>query len=68
MKISRKKPPFQPITITIENEDEAERFISIIDKADRVYRSASHPARLSAEEYELIIKISDAFTDMVGYR
>jgi hypothetical protein len=68
MKILREKAPFRPINIVLETTDEAERFLAIIDKIDAKHRNSNPPPDITKDEYQLIIKISDAFTNMVGFR
>ena len=68
MLIYRDKPQFRPITIVLETQEDAEKFISIIDKVDAWHTMANLPPKLTKEEREMVITISDHFTNMVGYR
>lgn len=63
MKFSQKKPQYTPITITLETEEEAKAFLSLIDKIDWKYSHANPPPEVTREEYEIVKTISDAFTN-----
>ena len=53
MKIEQEQPKFKPITITLETREEAQAFFGLIDDIE-------FPDGI---EKEIIIKISDAFTN-----
>ena len=61
MKIKQKEAPFNPITITLETQQEAEKFISIIDKIDWYRNNANPPPDVTEEEYKLVVQISNSF-------
>ena len=68
MLIYRDKPQFRPITIVLETQEDAAKFISIIDKVDAWHTKANLPPKLTSDERDMVITISDHFTQMVGHR
>jgi hypothetical protein len=67
MIISR-KPIYSPITITLQTQQEADRFLSIIDKIDANHCKTHQLPAITKAEYELVRVISDSFTNFVGIR
>ena len=62
MKFEQQRPEYSPIRITLETEREAKLFISLIDKLDWGGCPANPLPELRKEEYEIVKRISDAFT------
>ena len=62
------KQEYSPITITLQTQHEADVFIGIIDKVDDWHANANPPHKLCKAEREMIIKLSDSFTDILGLR
>ena len=61
MKISQKKTKFNPVTITLETEQEACAFLSIVDTCDRnIFGPDSN-------EGELLKSLSDSVTNRIVY-
>ena len=67
MKITQEKT-FKPITIVLEKQIEADTFLSIIDKIDAGHCNSGPAPSVNKAEYEIVRKISDFFTEIVGYR
>jgi len=61
MKIKQKKT-FEPITVTLETEEEARSFLSIIDKIDNRHLHGGASLTVGKEEFRLVMEISNAFT------
>lgn len=68
MKVFRKQSEFNPISIVLETQRDADLFISIIDKVDMKHCNANPPPGITKAEYAIVRHISDAFTKMVGLR
>lgn len=64
MKIQQETLPYRPITIKLESSQEAEAMYSLADKICRCFASNTPVTYddLSANERQLAVSISDAFT------
>lgn len=63
MKFSQEQAPFKPIMITLETRQEAELLLSLIDKIDHAECHSGPAPKVTKDEYEIVRKISDAFTE-----
>lgn len=69
MKINQEKPPYRPISIIFEDKKEADIFIRIIDiVCDSEDHGRVTIPHWNREQKNMLIKISDAFTNLIGYR
>lgn len=60
---------FQPIIITLETLQEAKNFIAIIDYVDAMHDTSGwEPDKLTDQQKIMFTKISNKFTDLIGYR
>ena len=62
------KQGFSPITITLESQDEADVFISIIDKIDQWISHSEAKLKLNDRERHMVVNMSNAYTDIGGLR
>jgi len=68
VRISQAPQTFQPITITMQTREEADLFISIIDKLDATKNNAGPTPIITHAELSIVTEISNLFTDLIGLR
>jgi hypothetical protein len=59
---------YNPITITLESEAEADIFISIIDQVDSLLGNINPHREITLSQRELIKDLSDKWSNLAGVR
>ena len=67
MKISQKGPLYQPITITLETEEEATHFLKLVDRIENYTCNVDQKLEIEPAEAALLVHISNAFTNCDVY-